>query len=167
MTKVEIFRRINAQHPEIVERLIGHWGTSELQGYVEELAQGGQGSSGTLASDLLEEIQLLLAEHRKEFPQFAAAHDTQIEACLDNNEHLRVISEHFPHIAKRLRVTWGRKAFAEYVNELLNDTRGGKRKGFPPDVLFALQKIVAEHDRHNPHCAVVVRDIWSIGGAGE
>ena len=167
MSKNEFYRQINARRPDVVERLISLWGSSEFRGYVDELLDIPATDAKHLPDELAEVVLKLAGEHRKEYPQFGQELDAQIESSLDQNESFQTIAARFPRIAKRLRLAWGSKEFRRYVDELLNDTRGGKRQGFPPEVLFALYKVVEEHDRQNPDCAVIVRDVWTMGGAGD
>lgn len=167
MNKIDLYRQINASRPDIVERLISLWGSSELRGYVDELLDTPVADPRHLPDELAEVVIRLAGEHRKEFPQFGEALDAQLNSSLDQSDSYKTIDARFPRIAKRLRLAWGSKEFRHYVDQLLNDTRGGKRQGFPPEVLFALHKIIEEHDRQNPDCAVVMRDVWSIGGVGD
>ena len=167
MNKIDLYRQINASRPDVVERLISLWGSSELRGYVDELLDTPVADPRHLPDELAELVIRLAGEHRKEYPQFGQELDAQLQSSLDQSESYKTIDARFPRIAKRLRLAWGSKEFRHYVDQLLNDTRGGKRQGFPPEVLFALHKIIEEHDRQNPDCAVVVRDVWSIGGVGD
>jgi len=166
MNKIDLYRKINASRPDVVERLISLWGNSEFRGYVDELLDIPAADAKHLPDELADVVLRLAGEHRKEFPQFGEALDAQRESSLNQNESFKTIAARFPRIAKRLRLAWGSKEFRHYIDGLLNDTRGGKRQGFPPEVLFALNKIVEEHDRQNPDCAVIVRDVWTVGGVG-
>ena len=167
MNKIDLYRQINASRPDVVERLISLWGSAELRGYIDELLDIPAADAKHFPDELAGALLKLAGEHRKEFPKFGEAFDAQRESKLDQNESFKTIAARFPRIAKHLRLTWGSKEFRHYIDQLLNDTRGGKRQGFPPEVLFALHKIVEEHDRQNPDCAVVFRDVWTIGGVGD
>lgn len=167
MNKIDLYRQINASRPDVVERLISLWGSSEFRAYVDELLGIPATDAKHLPDELVEVVLRLVGEHSKEYPQFGQERDAQLESSLDQSDSYKTIDARFPRIAKHLRLVWGSKEFRHYVDQLLNDTRGGKRQGFPPEVLFALHKIIEEHDRQNPDCAVIVRDVWSIGGVGD
>ena len=69
---------------------------------------------------------------------------------LDTNESFKLVAERFPHISKKIEVTWGHKECSEFINRLLTDSRDGKRQGFPPEVGKALFKLMALHDELYP-----------------
>jgi hypothetical protein len=71
-------------------------------------------------------------------------------SVLDANPHFIAINDAFPHIGNRLKLCWGHQEFFSYLHHLLNDTRGGTRKGFPAEVLLALQSLSDEHDEAYP-----------------
>ena len=51
------------------------------------------------------------------------------------------LEEKFPHVLNRIVELWNKKEIDDYFNDLLMDTRGGTRQGFPPEVaseIFAL-----------------------------
>ena len=72
------------------------------------------------------------------------------QAMLDTNPQFNAINDAFPHIGNRLKLYWGHQEFFSYLHNLLNDTRGGTRKGFPAEVLLALQSLSDEHDEAYP-----------------
>jgi len=69
---------------------------------------------------------------------------------LDAKPHFNAINDAFPHIGKRLKLYWGRQEFFSYMHNLLNDTRGGTRKGFSAELLVALQSLSDDHDEAYP-----------------
>jgi len=71
-------------------------------------------------------------------------------AMLDTNPHFNAVNDAFPHIGNRLKLYWGHQEFFSYLHHLLNDTRGGTRKGFPAEILLALQNLSDEHDEAYP-----------------
>jgi len=73
---------------------------------------------------------------------------------LDANPHFKVIHETFPHIGNRLKLYWGHREFVSYMRNLMHDTRNDTRKGFPLDVLLALQSLSDEHDEEHPNLVV-------------
>ena len=67
-----------------------------------------------------------------------------------NAEYLEIIAKELPHISKSLEMFWGYKEFPNYVNTILNDSREGKRAGFPREVASAIFKLLQEHDLEFP-----------------
>jgi hypothetical protein len=64
---------------------------------------------------------------------------------IDNSQHFLLINEAFPHIGKQLEEVWGSADFLAVIDSLQQDKRDPHRAGFPPDVLFAIQNLEAEH----------------------
>lgn len=56
-------------------------------------------------------------------------------------EQLQKTKELYPHIYAKLEIMWGYPEMDIYINNLLMDTRDGKRNGFPPDVGQELLKL--------------------------
>ena len=56
----------------------------------------------------------------------------------------------FPHIQRKLDLVWGTEFGRPYLFELLHPERIG-RKGFPFDVLLAVQDLLELHDQTFPH----------------
>ncbi len=162
--KTELYRKINAIRPDIVERLISLWGSKEFGDYVGRLFRIAVETRVPLRADLEAAIAGLVEEHRREFPQFDASTEVNEQTGLEQNPNFQAINGRFPHIARRIRTTWGSRGFGEYLNDLFNDTRSGTRQGFPPDILMALFKIQCDHDQEYPQFASIIRDIWSVGG---
>ncbi len=79
---------------------------------------------------------------------------------LDENPHFVFINQAFPHIGKKLQTFWGYPEFALYMSSLLQDTRNGSRKGFPFDVLMALNGLSEEHEKEFPQLTTQT-DTWS------
>ena len=71
-------------------------------------------------------------------------------SVLDTNPRFNAVNHAFPHIGNRLKLYWGHREFFSYLHHLLNDTRGGTRKGFPAEILLALQNLSDEHDEAYP-----------------
>jgi hypothetical protein len=69
----------------------------------------------------------------------------------DAHPNFIAIYQAFPHIGNKLKAYWGCQEFVSYMRNLIHDTRGGTRQGFPWDVLVALQSLLDEHFRAYPH----------------
>ena len=167
--KIELFRQINATRPDIVERLITLWGNQEFDLYVGGLFRVATQTGVSLAVDLQAALHSLLDEHRNEFPlftKFEVAAESVQPNTLDSNPHFQVINNRFPHIGRRIRMTWGGQGFGEYLSDLFKDNRSGERQGFPPEVLLALFRIQCDHEQEYPQFSSIIRDIWSVGGQG-
>jgi uncharacterized protein len=57
------------------------------------------------------------------------------------------LEEKFPRILEKIMEMWGAPELDQYFNELMMDTRGGTRQGFPPDVaseIFSLSMVHSE-----------------------
>lgn len=80
---------------------------------------------------------------------------------LQDNPAFQAIREAFPHIGSQLAELWGKGGFLPYMDTLLQDDRGGKRKGFPADVLFALSDLADAHKKEFPELRPK-GDIWDV-----
>ena len=69
----------------------------------------------------------------------------------DTHPNFSVIYQAFPHIGNRLQAYWGCQELVSYLRNLIHDTRGETRQGFPWDVLVALQSLLDEHFQTYPH----------------
>ncbi len=58
---------------------------------------------------------------------------------------LDTITASYPHIGKMLSEKWGTKDLVSYIEQLLQDTRDGSRRGFPFQVMAALVNIQGLH----------------------
>lgn len=61
----------------------------------------------------------------------------------------------YPHLQK-IDLLWGSPECRIFVFNLLTDTRGGSRQGFPKAHAATLMLLLHEHDQHFPqfeHCA--------------
>lgn len=161
LSKNELFRRLNTRFPDVVERLIILWGTQEFGGYVNEMMSGARAGVAD-KDDFHFVLSSLMAEHDKEFPQYATTSIETNESVLAGNAEFNSINARFPRIGQRILATWGSAAFCEYTNELMNDKRGGHRQGFPEDVVVALFRLMQEHDKQFPQFVLRITDIWSL-----
>lgn len=85
----------------------------------------------------------------------------KVDENLLSDPNFKLVNSAHRHIGKRLEVYWGSQEFVSYVRNLLYDTRGDSRKGFPMAVLVALQKLSDEHEQAFPH--IVPKDnLWPV-----
>lgn len=82
---------------------------------------------------------------------------------LTENIHFQTVNGKFPRIGQKLSELWGTKDLSAYLNELMTDTRDGKRQGFPPEVATALFSLMFAHDNEFPEHVHQAVDIWSLG----
>lgn len=83
---------------------------------------------------------------------------------IEDSEQFKLINASFPHIGKQLKSFWASVELYAFVDDLLNDTREGKRKGFPLDILVSLQLLETEHDKEFPELARKIHrgDEWGL-----
>lgn len=55
----------------------------------------------------------------------------------------------YPHLAA-IGGKWGTRECRRQLKELMTDTRGGGRNGFPPEHALTLMMLLLEHDREFP-----------------
>lgn len=70
-----------------------------------------------------------------------------LDTLIQSNMY-RGIALRYPHIAIRMKQLWGKDAFADYMHELLTDTRNGERRGFPKqdrELLIEIQHLYKLH----------------------
>ena len=73
------------------------------------------------------------------------------EYNLQTDTNYLLLVEKFPHIAKKIAFLWGSQDFYLMFNELMHDTRGGTRKGFPLDAGSALLRLHLQHAQQFPN----------------
>jgi hypothetical protein len=157
--RFELLRSVNVHAPDVVEKVIAFWGTADLHFYVNEaLRMRGE----ALPEEAKNALAKIVLDHAEEFPQHAAKAETaaEIPPDLAANESFQIVNQRFSRIGKRLAELWGHDGCTDYINDLLNDTRGG-RQGFPPDVAIALFRLESAHDAAFPHLVKPSSDIWS------
>ena len=161
--KNDLLRRINTRYPQVVERVITLWGSPEVGGYINDLLSGGKGGAALeLSSDITAALSALKAEHDVEFPQHCTQPAAVDAGVLADNVEFNLVNAKFPRIGQRILASWGQASFCEYVNDLINDKRDGRRQGFPEEVMFALFRLMQEHDKQFPQFVLKVTDIWSL-----
>lgn len=73
-----------------------------------------------------------------------------IQKLIERSEHFKVINHAFPNVGKKLMLFWGYPEFNTLVDDLIQDTRGSQRTGFPTQILSALLSLDAEHEAAFP-----------------
>lgn len=165
MVKNELFRKINGQFPDIVERTIGLWGTPELDVYLLDLIsdQAVHPRAG-LTAEHLAALDGLKRVHDAEYPQFIADEQSAALLELDHNPDFRTVDDSYHHVGRRIRAAWGHASFRLYMDTLFNDNRGGKRHGFPEAVAMALFRLSQEHEKRFPQFTPKGFDVWTMNG---
>lgn len=78
-----------------------------------------------------------------------------------SNEDYELVNSRFSHIGVRLREAWGSGDLLPYIDILLHDTRNGKRRGFPLEIVMALTSLRDAHREEFPQFSDGSRDIWA------
>lgn len=76
------------------------------------------------------------------------------------NYDYAVVNSYYPRIGQAIVFLWGQPEFITYVNNLLTDTRDGKRQGFPGEVAPALLRLSMLHDQEYPQYVKDDNDLW-------
>ncbi len=71
--------------------------------------------------------------------------NAKIQQLKQDKSYIR-ISQHYPHIGKKLLIFWGSEFCEPYLDSLFTDTRSGTRRGFPPEDMQALLKLRQLHE---------------------
>jgi hypothetical protein len=79
---------------------------------------------------------------------------------IEDSKNYQLVNAAFPHIGKKIKLFWGYPEFVTMMLQLQTDTRGGKRQGFPGDVLFALMDLEEKHDIEFPHLKRQIISNW-------
>jgi hypothetical protein len=79
---------------------------------------------------------------------------------IEDNKNYQAVNAAFPHIGKKIKLFWGYPEFVTMMLALQQDSRGGTRKGFPGDVLFALMGLEEDHDLEFPHLKRQIISNW-------
>jgi len=56
-----------------------------------------------------------------------------------------VLAQNFPRIVDKIIMLWGEPELEAYFSELLMDSRGGTRQGFPPEVASEIFSLSMYH----------------------
>jgi hypothetical protein len=75
------------------------------------------------------------------------------------NTNVSALYAAYPHL-KRIEELWGSREGREFINKLMNDTRGGIRHGFPPEHATTILRLLMEHDRRFPQFEESISVLW-------
>jgi hypothetical protein len=67
--------------------------------------------------------------------------------------------QRFPHL-RRIDLLWGSAECRKYVFDLMTDTRGGTRMGFPKEHALTIMKLLMEHDQRFPQFEHQITNLW-------
>ena len=163
LKECERFKLINVKFPSIGERIVQLWGKPGLIPYINKLIHDARNNP---ALGLTTKIELALYGLRKEHDQlYARKQDTMAGLILADNDHFKTVNAQYRRIGSRLIELWGGPELCGFINNLLQDSRGGTRQGFSPEVAKALFKLMQTHDQDFPQYALKVGDIWTGGKA--
>lgn len=65
----------------------------------------------------------------------------------------------YPHLQK-IDELWGTRDCREFITRLMNDTRDGRRRGFPGDYARTILRLLIEHDRLFPEFEENITSDW-------
>ena len=148
------FNVIKDLFPQFGVNLKRHWGKKTFLIYVEELLRDARAGGQTgFPAEAVTALVSLSEQHRKSHPMLLP--------LLDYNADFKVIDQAFPRIGGNIKLYWGQGQFAPYMNELLRSTRGGRRRGFPSDVLTALGNLFDQHNKAYPPL-LANADVWGM-----
>jgi hypothetical protein len=108
---------------------------------------------------LLPEIANVLARSAK--TQLAAALSEYAEKKLNAIDTSELFAA-YPHIAKKIAMSWGEVACRELLMSLISDSRDGARAGFSPQNAKTIFALLKRHDVLYPRFDKS-SDIWVLG----
>lgn len=65
----------------------------------------------------------------------------------DETKYPHTLEKNFPHVFAKILELWKFPTMEKYFNELMMDTRDGKRKGFPPDAAMEIFNLSLYYDK--------------------
>lgn len=74
----------------------------------------------------------------------------------------KVLETRFPKIALGVELRWASRDLQPYIHELLKDTRGHTRLGFPKEVAAALTNLSLTHSKFYPDLDQPSDSVWDI-----
>lgn len=81
---------------------------------------------------------------------------------ITSDENFIILSEAFPDLGRRIEFLWGDSSCRMFIQNLLNDTRDGRRQGFPQSVSMAIIALSLKHDNDFPNLVPTDSNIWSV-----
>lgn len=159
MKFIQILRKLGDRSPEVTEQVIALWGAPGFIGYMHGLVRHLPAADMEQLQSLLTVFEELKQAHLEEFPSIPWTPSPE-EIEIRATEEFPVINDRFPHIGRRMIQTWGSFAFYIYSDTLFTDTRGGTRRGFPPEILAAITRIVKIHEKRHPRLDPRWADVW-------
>lgn len=86
----------------------------------------------------------------------------QVSDFITNDYDYRVVNSCFLHIGKKIAAVWGQPEFNLLIHQLLRDSRGGTREGFPAHVTLALVHLEARHRHEFPELTIPPSSTWDL-----
>ena len=65
-------------------------------------------------------------------------------------DNYQLVLEAYPEIARKIKFFWGNQEFTDLMDELLTNTRGHQREGFPLRVVASFITLQQLHDQVFP-----------------
>ena len=147
------FEQVSTAFPMFGANIKRLWGTRDFTTYIKALLQDAQGGSKTGFPEAVLSALLRLSElHVQKFPELLPR--------IDNNDNFKVVNEAFPKIGAKISLYWGTAEFNPFISDLLHDSRGDNRKGFPFDTLMALHALSEQHNHEYARLYPLI-DLWS------
>ncbi|MEO8542680.1 MAG: hypothetical protein ABI434_03815 [Burkholderiaceae bacterium] len=85
-----------------------------------------------------------------------------VSDVITDNYDYQVVNTSFPHIGRKIAEQWGQPEFNRLIHQLLRDTRGGGREGFPAQVTLALVGLESQHQRDYPQLTIPPSSMWDL-----
>ena len=165
ISNLDTFQMINTRYPHIGNRLSELWGSPGFADYVKEIIDSPSGKG--FPRDVQMAMAGLLQVHQETYrPREGGDPLPPSRTDPSGNEKIRLVTQVHPRIGEQLLKRWGTQGFSPFVNELLSDSRDGKRAGFANEIAEALFHLMMEHDAEFPQFELKVNDIWSLREEG-
>lgn len=74
----------------------------------------------------------------------------------------KVLEARFPKIALGIEIRWATRDLQPYIHDLLQDTRGHTRLGFPKEVATSLTSLSLTHSKFYPDLDQPPDSVWEI-----
>lgn len=76
--------------------------------------------------------------------------------------NFKVIEAKFPKIALGIELRWGSYDLVVYINDLMKDTKGHTRLGFPQEIAVCLTNLLFTHSKEYPNLDEPPDSVWQI-----